>query len=93
MKVTDPRRLLSGEKREIEANGSVRTVFKVWVKLMKDVGMDIDEFDPVLFTAFYTGYVLANPILREQYQKIYKDKFGEDSAPVNYPNLSGDSWW
>lgn len=92
MKVLDPRKLLLGEKREVEAGGSVRTLFKTWVRLMKDIGNDVDESDPNVFSAFYTGYVLANPIVREQYQKAYKDKFGEESAPVHYHISAGDNW-
>lgn len=86
MKVTDPRMLLSGEKREMEANGSVRTVFKAWVKLMKDVGTDVDEFDPIVFTAFYTGYVLANPVIKLRYQEEYRKRFSEEAGRAYYYN-------
>lgn len=68
MKTIEVRSLLTDKKVEIQISVDMNEIFKIWKILReesynKSIGLE---------EAFYAGYVLANPQVREQYKKFKK---------------------
>lgn len=61
MKTLELRALLNNVEKEIPISEEIQTVFNIWKKKRKG------EVEPL--EIFYAGYILANPIVREQYMK------------------------
>ena len=61
MKTLEIRALLKGVEKEIPISSEIQNVYKIWRSKRKG------EVDPM--DIFYAGYILANPIVREQYVK------------------------
>ena len=62
MKTLELRALLEGKEKEIEIPTEIQKTFFVWKQKRKGEVVDSLEI-------FYAGYVLSNPVLREQYKK------------------------
>lgn len=62
MRTIKPHSLLTGANKEITINSEIERVFNIWKDKRKG-----DELKPL--EIFYAGYILANPIVREQYVK------------------------
>lgn len=61
------RRLLKNEVVPVTIPKEIEKVFDVWLEKRK-VKSDISKIK--LLEIFYAGYILANPVLREQYLRI-----------------------
>lgn len=62
MKTLCVRKLVEGKKIEILIPEKILEIYSIW-KLKRG-----DEPDPL--EIFYAGYILSNPIIREQYLKL-----------------------
>ena len=62
MKTLELRALLDGKEKVIEIPAEIQKTFSVWKEKRKGEVVDPLEI-------FYAGYVLSNPVLREQYKK------------------------
>lgn len=62
MKTLELRALLNGQEKEIEIPTELIKVFNIWKEKRKDSVLDPIEI-------FYAGYILSNPVVREQYRK------------------------
>ncbi len=60
------RRLLKDEVVPVTIPKDIEKVFDVWLEKRKDKN-ETSKIE--LLEIFYAGYVLANPVLREQYLK------------------------
>ena len=65
MKTLELQSLLKGEEKQIEIPVELQKVFETWKKRRGD-----DVLHPL--EIFYAGYVLSNPVLRDQYRKFNK---------------------
>lgn len=65
MQVYDVRKLINGEKRKITFPEAIQSVFLEFKKLDEN----LTEQD-----LFYAGYILSNPVVREQFMKDKKEK-------------------
>lgn len=68
MKTLEPRSLLNGVKKEINIPSDIEEVFNIWKELNKKVS-DSGTFE---LDSFYAGYILSNPIVREDYKNVNK---------------------
>ena len=67
-KTLELRNLLSGVKKETNIPSDIEEVFNIWKELNKKVSdSGISELD-----SFYAGYILSNPIVREDYKNVNK---------------------
>lgn len=67
-KTLELRSLLTGVKKEINIPSDIEEAFNIWKELNKKVSdSGIDELD-----SFYAGYILSNPIVREDYKNVNK---------------------
>lgn len=62
MKTLELRALLNDQEKEIEIPIELIKVFNIWKEKRKDSVLDPIEI-------FYAGYILSNPVVREQYRK------------------------
>ena len=62
MKTLELRALLNDQEKEIEIPTELIKVFNIWKEKRKDSVLDPIEI-------FYAGYILSNPVVREQYRK------------------------
>ena len=66
LRTIELRSLLNETNKEITINPEIEKAFNIWRDKMKKV----DGFEEIkLLQSFYAGYILANPIVREQYIK------------------------
>lgn len=68
MKTIEVRSLLTNKKVEIQISIDMNEIFKIWKILREESYNKSIELEE----AFYAGYVLANPQVREQYKKFKK---------------------
>lgn len=64
MKTIELRSLLSGTNKEIDIPDEIQETFNIWLKKRNN------KVEPL--EIFYAGYILANPIVREQYRNSNK---------------------
>lgn len=64
MKTLELRNLLHNKKVNVKISDEIEEVFKIWIKKR--------NYDVELLEIFYAGYVLSNPIIREEYIKADK---------------------
>lgn len=81
MKVLSVRTLILGEPKKINDSSEISHVYSVWKKLMKKHKQEGTEFD-----AFYAGYILANPIVRDELKEV------EEKQPKRNNNVSNILW-
>lgn len=62
MKTLELRALLNDQEKEIDIPIELIKVFNIWKEKRKDSVLDPIEI-------FYAGYILSNPVVREQYRK------------------------
>jgi hypothetical protein len=62
LRTIEPHSLLTGANKEITINHEIERAFNIWKDKRKN-----DKLKPL--EIFYAGYILANPIVREQYVK------------------------
>lgn len=62
MKTLELRALLNDQEKEIEIPTELIKVFNIWKEKRRDSVLDPIEI-------FYAGYILSNPVVREQYRK------------------------
>lgn len=67
MKTTEPRSLLTEVKKEITIPTEIENIFNNWYKRIKKSENKIE-----LLEIFYAGYILSNPVVREQYKEVEK---------------------
>lgn len=65
MKTLELQSLLKGEEKQIEIPVELQKVFETWKERRGDEVLQPLEI-------FYAGYVLSNPVLRDQYRKFNK---------------------
>lgn len=67
MKTIDIRTLINKNdvKRKILIPQNIKNIFEIWKKRIKDVNPN----DPNELEIFYAGYLLSNPMLREEFDK------------------------
>lgn len=68
MKTIEVRSLLADKKVEIQISADINETFKIWKILREESYNKSIELEE----AFYAGYILANPQVREQYKKFKK---------------------
>ena len=79
MAVIETRSLMDKKLKEVELSFEMKMCFDTWYKLfVEKVGRE-----PTLGDVFYSGYVLANPILRQQFLRD-KKKDLEIEDRINY---------
>lgn len=61
MTITDVRSLIKGSVKKQAVSPELYHIYTIWEKKMKEQGEEISNVD-----AFFAGYVLANPIVREE---------------------------
>ena len=59
MKTLELRNLLHNKKVNVKISDEIEEAFKIWIKKR--------NYDIELLEIFYAGYVLSNPIIREEY--------------------------
>lgn len=74
MKTPELRRLLENEILKIEIPENIETFFKAYC--IKRTDVDIKSIEPLEF--FYAGYILSNPIVREEFLKEYNLIIGKN---------------
>lgn len=62
MKTLDIRKLVEGKKVEIVIPEKILEIYSIWKLKM--------GYEPEPLELFYAGYILSNPIVREQYLKL-----------------------
>lgn len=67
MKTLEPRSLLTEVKKEITIPTEIENIFNNWYKRIKKSENKIE-----LLEIFYAGYILSNPVVREQYKEAEK---------------------
>ena len=67
MKTTEPRSLLTEVKKEITIPTEIENIFNNWYKRIKKSENKIE-----LLEIFYAGYILSNPVVRDQYKEAEK---------------------
>ena len=67
MKTTEPRSLLTEVKKEITIPTEIENIFNNWYKRIEKLENKIE-----LLEIFYAGYILSNPVVREQYKEAEK---------------------
>lgn len=67
MKTLEPRSLLTEVKKEITIPTEIENIFNNWYKRIEKLENKIE-----LFEIFYAGYILSNPVVREQYKEAEK---------------------
>jgi hypothetical protein len=65
VKTIELRSLLDGKPKKINISIEIETAFNIWMKKLKKNKIE----NPELLQAFYAGYILSNPIVREKYRK------------------------
>lgn len=77
MKTTEPRSLLSDFPLLIDINPDLINVFIIWKKkFIEKTGKIPSDVD-----CMYAGYILSNPIVREEYKK--------DNQTINVDSFRG----
>lgn len=64
MKTIELRSIVNGTNKEIDIPGDIQEIFNIWLKKRNH---DVEPLE-----IFYAGYILANPIVREQYKNMDK---------------------
>ena len=64
MKTLDVRKLVEGKKVETLIPEKILEIYSIW-KLKRG-----SEPEPEPLEIFYAGYILSNPMIREQYLKL-----------------------
>lgn len=67
MKTLEPRSLLTEVKKEITIPTEIENIFNDWYKRIEKSENKIE-----LLEIFYAGYILSNPMVREQYKEAEK---------------------
>ena len=67
MKTLEPRSLLTEVKKEITIPTEIENIFNNWYKRIEKLENKIE-----LLEIFYAGYILSNPVVREQYKEVEK---------------------
>ena len=67
MKTLEPRSLLTEVKKEITIPTEIENIFNNWYKRIEKLENKIE-----LLEIFYAGYILSNPVVREQYKEAEK---------------------
>ena len=70
MKTVEPRSLITEMKRNIVIPAEVEKAFKNWFKRIKKVKRKNEQVEPL--EIFYAGYILSNPVVRDQYKEAEK---------------------
>lgn len=78
MKVVEVRSLLNEKIREVEIDNSLTDIFKSWYEKF----ISRTNREPTLIDVFYSGYVIANPSVRE----MFKVKRKKEEEPRYYEN-------
>lgn len=67
MKTLEPRSLLTEVKKEITIPTEIENIFNNWYKRIEKSENKVE-----LLEIFYAGYILSNPVVREQYKEAEK---------------------
>lgn len=70
MKTIETRSLLTGINKEIEIPIDIENTFNNWLGRIKKVKNKNQEIN--LVEIFYAGYILSNPVVRDQYKEAEK---------------------
>lgn len=65
MKTVELRSLLQGKEKTIDIPAEVIQAYNNWKQKRKDIVIQPEEI-------FYAGYIMSNPIVRQQYQQDKK---------------------
>lgn len=65
MEAVEPRSLLTDVVVKVIPNEGVQEMFQQYKQLMKKHKTELTDFD-----IFFAGWVLSNPILREQFKQV-----------------------
>jgi hypothetical protein len=63
------RGLLDNKTRYIKISKDIETIFNLWKEKRDKIGYSLSELE-----IFYSGYVMANPIVREKYKELIDEK-------------------
>lgn len=69
MKVYDTRSILDSEPKKVICSVAVQSCFEAFMDIVRKNNIELNKFD-----VFYAGYILSNPILREE---LVKNKMKE----------------
>ncbi len=70
MNVIDIRSLLDGTPKKITPYPNIQDAFRQYKNMRKKVDGELTDFE-----AFYAGYMLANPVVRERLPKTREVEF------------------
>lgn len=76
MKTVDPRSLLSDELKNVNVSGEVLKTFQQLQSLLKEKLGEDKDLDSLGY--FYAGYILANPVIRDEFKKIRQKEIQYD---------------
>lgn len=68
MKTLELRKLIKDKTQLIPIPASIEEVFNVWLKKRQEKEPNIAKIN--MLEIFYAGYILSNPIVREQYKQL-----------------------
>lgn len=74
MQVYEIRNLMNGKLKKIDASPELLVCFNEYKKLISKIQNECSEFE-----LFYAGYILSNPIVRQQLLKDYKHEQAQES--------------
>ena len=72
MKTVEPRSLLSDCKKEIVIPSEIESAFNNWLKRIRRVKCKNRNQKIEALEIFYAGYILSNPVVRDQYKEADK---------------------
>ena len=70
MKTIEARSLLEEYKKEITIPKNIEEIFNNWIKRIRKVKRKNQEVEAL--EIFYAGYILSNPLVRDQYKEAEK---------------------
>lgn len=70
MRTIHPSNLINKKTITIEIPSEIIQTFNTWKKLKTSENKKLKEEE-----IFYAGYILSNPIIRDEYKKLNKEKY------------------
>lgn len=78
MMTIEPRSLLTDTVVKVIPNEEIQKMFQQYKQLMKEHNMELTDFD-----YFFAGWVLSNPIVREQFRQVREKEIKYDDRVQN----------
>lgn len=72
MKTVEPRSLLDDYAKEIRIPEEIESAFNNWLKRIRKIKCKNRNQKIEALEIFYAGYILSNPVVRDQYKEADK---------------------